>query len=285
MTRDIIFNETARFPFIKPWVPSQQVYVEKLKRWDGEDFQELSLRRDVAATEQLCELLKITWRRGSHEIQESFCGLQDLGYAGYCFLDFAQISYRHLLSNYADLSRRCMNDAQFKAVNIWNWREDLLDDSKIGQDLRARIIFKNPKEPIYRIAIDPEQETMFARLMPQDTELGHESGATQVQFVENVAEEFAAYHRGHKVLALDSRDILILASMDLVDRLSGNKEFEQLGSRIQAARAYRDVRVGRVFPGRQVGRIWFLYDTSVGIDYDVGYDDLRIGCAIGAEQS
>jgi hypothetical protein len=276
----------SSFPFIKPWRPSKQIYVETLKRWQKEDARDLSLQRDIAATNRLCELLDVVPIKDAKGFDLAFRELIYLGYAGYCYLDFASVSYRQLLETYGKLSRESVkDDPAVTSVRIWNWRDDLLDDAKPGQEPRARIIFKNPAEPIYRIRIDPEEETMFARLTPQDAALGHNPEDTQTRFVEKVAEEFAGYHGGFRALALDSRDILILAAMDLIDRLSGRQEFKALPVRIQHARAYRDVAMGRVFPSNQVGRIWFLYDTSVGMDYDVGYDDLRIGVAIGAEKA
>jgi hypothetical protein len=273
------------YPFINPWRPSKQIHVETLKRWQEEDTHDLSLRRDIAATNKLCEMLNVVPEGEAKEHELAFRELIDLGYAGYCYLDFAGASYRQLLEIYGKLSRESIkDDPAVKSVNIWNWRDDLLEDAKTGREPRARIIFRNPAEPIYRTPIDPGEETMFARLKPQDAALGHDPQDTQARFVENVAEEFAGYHSGFRVMALDSRDILILAAMDLIDRLSGQQEFKALPLRIQHARAYRDVAMGRVFPSNQVGRIWFLYDTSVGMDYDVGYDDLRIGVAIGAEK-
>jgi hypothetical protein len=274
----------SSYPFIKPWTPQKQVYVESLKRWQPGDSCELSIQRDLAATLGLCEVLGMNAHADAEELQRNFVELAGLGYAGYCYLDFPSVSYRRLLEAYGHLAKQCSSDSSFEPVTIWNWLDELLDSACTERKPSARILFKNPSEPIYRTAADPEEETMFARLKAQDSSLGHEADDTQAHFVGMLADEFGQYHSLHKVMALGSRDVLIAASMDLVDQLSNRHMYQSLPRRIQYARAYRDVAIGRVFPSNQVGRIWFLYDNAVGLDYDIGYDDLRIGVAIGAER-
>jgi hypothetical protein len=84
---------------------------------------------------------------------------------------------------------------------------------------------------------------------------------------------------------VDSRDLTVLVLMDVLDLNDSLASFESLGRRIAYARAYRDVSIGRVFERDLIGRIWFNYDASVGLEPDPGMDHPRTGLALGAERT
>jgi hypothetical protein len=280
-----VSTSTGWYEFITPWTPSKPVYVDKLKGWLDDDMREVSLARDLAAHQALAELLDDSSSRDLRIARQRYKRLADLGYAGYFYFDFARVSMRELIKVYEILSMKYVGDPSFKTYYQWNWREDLLDDAKPGSESQARIIFKNPEEAA-------GDATLFGKLMFFDTRYGVPADETEKHLVDSVAEEFTVYHPDYRVFGLSSRDLLILSAMDMVNLLSPQPDFEKLPRRIAYFRGYRDAGAGRVFPhptyppmGDLVGRFWINTDTSLGLDTDTGYDDLRVGISLGAESA
>jgi hypothetical protein len=96
----------------------------ELKPWQAADVREQSLARDLWATAQLCELLGVCSFDDALGFRESFNALADLGYAGYCFYDFASVSKQGILDVFEALLREQLGDPTFEALRIWDWAPD-----------------------------------------------------------------------------------------------------------------------------------------------------------------
>jgi hypothetical protein len=262
------------FAFVKPWAPSKPLYVERLKRWAQDDARELSLARDLRATLNAQERLGVGGP-DAETLEQSFTALADVGYAGYCYHDFAGVSMDALLDVYQGISREYVGDPAFKAVYRWLWLDELFDEKGSGEHGNTGILLKNPAE-------STENATLFGVWQHFDTKFGAPETDTQSYLENSIAQEFASYHPGARVSAVDCRELTILAMMDLIDMTDPDPAYRQLPRRIPYARGFHDNPVGRVFPRDMIGRIWFNYDTSVGLEPDAGMDHPRFGFALGA---
>ncbi|MGV9870630.1 hypothetical protein [Rhodococcus koreensis] len=266
------------FPFIKPWSPSERLYVERLKRWQADDQRDLSLERDIRTARMLREFF-VTEGQDLDRFEDECRELADIGYAGYFFSDYADVSMHTLLDAYQYLARQHAGNDEFDAVYRWKWLEELLDDAKPLAARKTKIAFKTPGEPY-------EDGTFFGRQLHLDARFpGVPVGETQKFLEESIAREFATYHPGYAAATVPSRELVVLALMDLMDDLEPASAHQSLARRMPFARGFRDVGIGRKFARGEVGRIWVNYDNSIGLDTDPGQEHPRTGFALGAAKS
>jgi hypothetical protein len=249
--------------------------VKAFKRWEADDLQDLSLERDLAATGKLCELLGLCSSDAARGFRKPFEQMAELGYAGYCYYDFASVSMRGLFDVHADLLHEELGP-DFHATYIWNWTSKFLNARTPGSKGGVRMMYKNAAEP-------RETDTFFARFLRFDDKYGVEEGETTVtRFARDLSAEFDAAHPGVQGMPLPCKDIVILMIMDQLDQMDSQPRFEKLTRRVPIAHAFTEVQAGRWLPGGRVGHLWLNTNRSMGMEGISGLENERWVIGFGA---
>ncbi|MGV9870631.1 hypothetical protein [Rhodococcus koreensis] len=249
-----------------------------LKRWQPDDSREKSVARDLRATAWMCEVLGLCSVDDAQAFREPFEELADLGYAGYCYYDFASVSLNGLIDTFDRLKRQQVNDPDFKPVAFRNtWPGEFLNARNAGSHGSARIAFKNAKEP-------HESAVSFCRMMRYDDKYGVEPGETTATEAAQVfLTEFANSGAAHRAILVPARDALIMMIMDVIDQLHPYVGDEELWQRIPAVHPFKDVAAGRFLPGDRTGHLFLHMDNSFGIEATAGFETVRTSICVGAE--
>jgi hypothetical protein len=249
----------------------------ELKRWQPEDMRERSLARDLWATGKLCELLGLCSADEAAAFEDAFHELADLGYAGYCYYDFASVSRQGMLDVFEALMREHLGAPEFEALHIWDFDGHYLNARELDSHGSVRMIFKNGQEA-------SGSDVVFCRYMRFDDKWGVEAGeSTAKRSVELYRAEFGAAHSAYAPIAIPFKDLFTLITMDVLNAMHPQPGDEAFARRIPLIRALKDVDAGRWLEGDRTGHIFVNSDTSLGMEATAGFEALKSGICLGAE--
>jgi hypothetical protein len=240
-------------------------------------LRELSLKRDLFATAKLCEILGLCSFGDAAGFEASFRALADLGYAGYCYYDFASVSIQGLFDVYQELLRQHIGDPQFHAIHVWMWTGRFLNARSADDRGKVRIVLKNVNEP-------DATGVFFGRSLRCDRKFGVEEGqTTKVELIERFARDLERMCPGMTGFGLPDKDIAILRIMDLLNEMYPNPGDEELLQRVPFNHAFTDIGAGRWVDGNRYGHIFVYPDGAMGVEGVQGFENTRHLIALGAQ--
>jgi hypothetical protein len=182
-----------------------------LTRWAEADRREASIRRDLWATAKLCEILGLCSFDDAQRFLPDFNDLSEMGYAGYCYYDFASVSMRGIFDAYRTLLREHTGNPGLDPIHVWMWTGKFLNARDVGSTGATRMIFKNIAEP-------ESTAVFFGRFLRCDRKYGVESGrTTKVDLIKAFSDDFDTTHAGFMGIGVPDKDIAILRTMDLIN--------------------------------------------------------------------
>jgi len=298
-------NDNISFPFLKSWVPTPDAtYIEEksadrfqldrsaegAKKWEDRDFRELSLERDVWATAKICELLGMSsFDEAVNGFAAAFGELADMGYAGYCYYNFASVSRKGLFNLYDQLGKQWKGN-DFRAVyELKSIHEDLFARES-GSRGEAKILLFNKCDPD-----GYDCYTHFGRNTAFDSRYGENEEETQLFQARRIKNELLAENSQFIADPVPINDGIVLAMMDLVNVMFPQPKFDRLAERghehlyrhsTPDTNNFVDIAAGFSYEGPEGKRIptmWTNADFSVAIDVAMGVPELRRGFALAAK--
>jgi hypothetical protein len=110
-----------------------------------------------------------------------------------------------------------------------------------------------------------------------------EGQTTATRSVERYRAEFASAHPGWVPVAVPCKDVLTLATMDLLNAMHSATDEALAARRIPLVNSIRDVDAGRWLEREHTGHVFFNTDTSVGIEATSGFESFKGGICLGAQ--
>jgi hypothetical protein len=262
---------------VTPITGSDQL--KNLKSWQDSDPRRLSVERDLWATAKLCEILGLCpFDQAMQGFRGPFSELAELGYAGYCYYDFASVSMNGLFDAYQELLRAHLGNTSLESIHIWMWTGRFLNSREAESRGRVRMIFKNIAEP-------DETAIFFGRFLRCDHKFGVPDGqTTKVDLISDFSKQFDKTHPGFKAFGVPDKDIAILRTMDLINEAYPQPGNEGLKQRIPFNHAFTDIGAGRWIEGDRYGHLFIYPDGSIGVEGVSGFENERHVIALGGEK-
>jgi hypothetical protein len=249
-----------------------------LKRWGKEDPYEASINRDLFATAKLCEILGLCSVDAARAFEASFRELADLGYAGYCYYDFASVSMLGILDAYQELLREHTGDAELESIHIWMWSRQFMNARVPDSTGTVKMVVKNSTEP-------DATGIFFGRFLRCDSKFGIEAGRTsKIDLIDRFRHEIKELHTGFAGLGLPDKDIAILRTMDLINSMFPQPGDERFIQRVPFNHAFTDIGAGRWIDGDRYGHLFIYPDGSIGVEGVSGFENERHVIALGIEK-